>query len=284
MKNINYDDNKINVDNESEANSEIKEKKKIYTINEFENNMANPEQIGLIEINTYNLHDLTEFSKLNLTYLEVLILKNNNISDIRPLTFAKCQNLKILNLESNKIGDDMIESVNNLNFPKLIHLNFNNNYFQDFKIFKAIEHFSELQYLNMSSNKFNENISHLKNVTFEFPSLKGLCLENGVFNNNSIILLSQFNLKGLIFLKLDNNNLSSLYFLDKLNSENLQELTLPKKDYEDKIYLIKFQNLGKENIDYFKKEEIFIIKDDIDNISTISHKSEDSSISFISLI
>ena len=51
MKNINYDDNKINVDNESEANSEIKEKKKIYTINEFENNMANPEQIGLIEIN-----------------------------------------------------------------------------------------------------------------------------------------------------------------------------------------------------------------------------------------
>ena len=37
--------------NESEANSEIKEKKKIYTINEFENNMANPEQIGLIEIN-----------------------------------------------------------------------------------------------------------------------------------------------------------------------------------------------------------------------------------------
>ena len=78
--------------------------------------------------------------------------------------------------------------------------------------------------------------------------------------------------------------MSSLYFLDKLNSENLQELTFPKKDYKDKIYLIKFQNLGKENIDYFKKEEIFIIKDDIDNISTISHKSEDSSISFISLI
>lgn len=284
MKNIYYDENEINKENEIETNRKLK----IYTFNEFEDNIHNSELISLIDINTYNFYDITILSIHNFTSLEELNLKNNNISDIRALTFARFPNLKILNLENNKIGDDEIESVNNLNFPNLVHLSFNSNYFEDFYIFKAIEHFCGLKYLNMCSNRFNEDISNYKNIDFKFPSLEVLLLENGVFNNNSIEILSQFDLKHLEILKLDNNNLDSLSFVEKLNSDNLKELTVPNCDYEDKIYLIKFIHLEKINIDYFKEDEIpSELEDSIDNISEIStitnESNESEEFSFISI-
>lgn len=174
----------------------------------------------------------------------------------------------------------MIEIIYKINIPKLDHLDLNNNYFEDFYIFKAVEHFIKLKYLNMCSNRFNEDISKLKNVKFEFPSLEEILLENGLFNNNSILLLSQFDFKKLKILKLDNNDLNSLSFIDKLNSDNIEELTLPKVNYEDIIFLIKFGNLKKINIDYFENDEIpYELLDNIDNISEISTLSDISDIS-----
>lgn len=100
MMNIIFDGNN-NIEKEIRKNSKIEEKIRIYSFNEFENNKLKSEQIIVIDIKTYNFQDLIELSMLKLINLEELILSNNNISDIKPLTFTKLPNLKKLNLEMN---------------------------------------------------------------------------------------------------------------------------------------------------------------------------------------
>ena len=44
---------------------------------------------------------------------------NNNLNDIKPLLNVDFKYLKLLNLELNKLSDDMIDIIKDLKFPEL---------------------------------------------------------------------------------------------------------------------------------------------------------------------
>ena len=81
--------------------------------------MDNVNSIIEININRNNLNDISELCKLDLINLEKLILRENCISDIKPLINAKFKNIKVIDLELNKIGDDNIPHLSKLKYENL---------------------------------------------------------------------------------------------------------------------------------------------------------------------
>ena len=268
LKQYNIKTETININTNNENYISIKSKM------EFEKNIDKTDKMILIRINKTIFNDLSILTNHNLINLKQLILINNNIIDIEPLLKVNFSNLELLNLEYNKIGDEMIETINKLDFPKLNNLNFKRNNFTSYQVFSAVsKSFPIVKYLNMSSNIFKEDISFYKTnkTSFYFNSLTEIYLSNGVFNINSIYLISQFKLDNLEILELKGNNLNSLSFLDSFDGNNLKELYIYegnsiKADHHDKLKLKKFKKLIKTDIIY---------QEDMENISAIENEIND---------
>ena len=73
--------------------------------------------------------------KNNLGNLIELDLLYNNINDIGPLLKVDLRKLEVLNLAYNKLSDEMIPKIKELQLPEL------NNNFTNYDIFKALQNF-----------------------------------------------------------------------------------------------------------------------------------------------
>ena len=174
--------------------------------NELSKNEENRSMIKRIIIIGMNFYNLEIFFGIELEKLIILDLRRNNIKNISWLANATLLSLKKLDLGMNELGDDMIKSIEAFKFPELTYLNFYNNYFSDYQIFKAVEnsHFRELKFLSVSSNRFNYDISSIdiNNIKFNLCTLEKICFNNGVFSDASSKLLTCFDFSSakIIFL------------------------------------------------------------------------------------
>ena len=239
-----------------------------YYINEIK---INKELVKKIEINgcSFNVKTLENAIFIN---LEKLILKGNNFSDISPLTTVKFINLKILNLYSNQISDEMIKFIYNFNFPKLESLDLGFNNLKSYELFKSIEHFTQLKKLNLTSNHFNTEIpKDFMMNDLDFPNIEKIDFSNGIFCDKTInIIFPKFKFKKLKSIDLMSNNLHSLDFILNLKNCPLETLILTNNDIDENQlkYLNDFDNLKEINL---RNNAIKSIKE-VDNIVNILTK------------
>ena len=116
----------------------------------LENLKSNSKIITEIVIKKSNINDITEICRANLINLKKLELVENCIIDIKPLKYAKFENIEKINFEFNQIGNDNIPSLYELKFKKLIELNLEKN------------------------NITNNNIFQIKNFKDNLPNLERL--------------------------------------------------------------------------------------------------------------
>ena len=215
---------------------------------------TNSEKIKQIKIDSYCMNMEIFDGNFNFINLKKLSLKNNNINDISILTNFDFSNLEKINLNSNHLDDKMIDKINKIKAPNLKSLNLSFNYFTDYKLFKSIEHFENLEIFKMESNPFNENVN-INEITdeYNFLSMKNLYLFNGIFCNETIGLLAKFKFRNLQLLNLSGNNIKSLKFLDNLNFVNEQNETLVEEGIPlEEIYL-NDGDIEKDELIHFKK-------------------------------
>ena len=134
---------------------------------------------------------------------------------------------------SNKLGNEIINDLEKLNTPNLKDLSLENNNLKDYLIFRALQHFKNLQKVDLGSNGFTIekiNINNLNNITLQ--SIKELWASNGVFDDDTIDQLFKFNLEKLEILKLNGSYLNYksfiriLSFIRNLGWKNLKEIHL----------------------------------------------------------
>ena len=214
-------------------------------------NEINRDLIKKIEIpaNNFNINILKDTAIIN---LEILNLKGNNISDISPLSTANLENLKNLNLNSNQIGDNMIKYIYNFRFYKLENLNFGINNFQNYEIFKSIEHFENLKKLNINSNFFRKEIPKEFNIdSIKFNLIEEVDFSNGVFSEENInFMFKIFKFQNLKIIDLTSNNLKTLIFIQNIKNCPLEKLILENNEIEESQlkFLEDFENLKEVNI------------------------------------
>ena len=277
---LNFFKIKINSENELEEYKN-KNKNKIIENNTYQESTI--EEIKIIQIVQSYFNDLKKLDspELNLINLIELILENNNIDDISPLLKINLINLEKLSFKMNKIGDNMIDCIKELHLPKLKNFILENNNFTNFEFFHAIEHFKNLEDLDISSNPFEENIDKIysKNIYYILNSIKIINFSNGVFNDETIKLLFQFKLdnvekiilkgnylniltfiKIILFLDTSELNWPNIYFLDlkknniinideEIEGLNIEEIEQFTKLYRDLEWKNKIKNLTVELID-----------------------------------
>ena len=221
----------------------------------------NYEKVTSIIINDENLYNLTIFNEPNLINLKTLILSNNNIVDISPLKKVKFINLEYLNLECNKINNENIQHLKELNFPMLLKLNVFSNNFTDIQFFKNLSYFQNLNILYAGENKFDESLNEYNDSNYNLSKIKEIGLTKGAFSEIFIRNLSNFNISNVLILFLSKNNLSSLSFIEKIESPNLKEIWLDNNYINEFMPLIKFKKLK-----YIDLENNII--DNIDNLTS----------------
>jgi Leucine-rich repeat (LRR) protein len=201
--------------------------------------------IEIIKCNFYNINILADSNFLN---LEVLSLSNDNIINIKPLLSMKAPNLKKLNLSSNKITDDYIDIIKDLNFPELNFLSLSRNYFHKYKIFNCFKNHEKLSTLYLGSNKFEDIINNNNIIQYDLSTIKVLGLSQGVFSNNTIKLISTIKLDNLEDIYIYGNNLNSLSFVENIECPKLKLFYAQSNNIKDFWPLKKFNNLNKINL------------------------------------
>ena len=150
---------------------------------------------------------LKNLCKIEFKELKELNLKENNISDIKPLETAKFYKLEILDLSKNNISD--INSFEKVNFIELKKLYLFDNKISDINVLEKVK-FMKLEVLDLNKNKISD-INVFKNVNFK--ELKKLYL-----NTNSI-----FDIK--VFEKVKFNKLEKLsLFNNEIDKEKNKDL------------------------------------------------------------
>ena len=201
-------------------------------------------QIRLIE---NNICDITLFCEANLINLKYLHLRGNNISNLESLISAKFKNIEALDFSLNKLGDDNIEKITQLNFENLTFLNLFGNNFSDYKFFDLCnnKNFKNLKTLYAGYNNFNKNKI---NTTINTSNLEVIGLTRGVFNDESIYFILYFRFNNLQKLYLHSNNLSSLSFIANLDLPNIKVIWVNNNAIGDYFPLCKYKTLEIINI------------------------------------
>ena len=243
LKNINI--NEINI-NLNEENKDTKSKLKIYSSRYFLGKIEakkfdDLKLVQFIKIYQSDFHDISILSKLELINLIELDLKHNNIKNIKVLKKCNFPKLEKLYLDTNKIDDTNIKYISEFRFPELKDLSLKLNYFSNFEFFKSMQTFGKLAKLNIGSNKFSKET--YKNENYNLNSIKEIILSNGVFNDDSIFILSKFKLENIEIVDLSCNNLSSLSFILNVNWPNLNKIFLSNNDIKEIEPLNNFKNL-----------------------------------------
>ena len=249
---------------------EIKKKLIITYKKSLDQNMNNIHSIIEINIIKSNFNDISELCKLDLFSLEKLFLRENSISDIKPLINAKFKNIKFIDLEHNKIGDDNIPHLFKLKFEKLEELNLYSNNFTDPSIFGFKTGENEVNLPNLKvfflgNNKFDWKLQKNKVKNYNFNKLKSIGLSCGLFDEISISYLQYFNFEKLEKIYLSRNNIYSLNFVDKLELPKIKEFYINTAYIKEFAQLEKYKTLKKIGL-----RENFI--KNIDNLEVFVNK------------
>ena len=234
------------------------------------NNGDKKDKIESIKINSQNFFDLNLLNQNNTPqieypHLKLLDLKQNNISDIKPLSSIKFPELVYLNLSKNRISDENIETILNLNIncPKLKFLDLSDNAFTKYELLNSFKNFDHLESINIGNNLLNKDLKSITNkeLNFDFPqNLEELFLSFGIFSNETINIMQYVIFNNLKKLDLSKNNLNSLSFLENINLERLEELWLSNNFITEFEVLKNYKELKKINL---KKNKI----SDISNLN-----------------
>ena len=181
-------------------------------------------------------------------FLTELTLVGNNITSIKYLVESGVNNgllinLKKLDLSRNKLGDDNIKYIDQLNCVNLEEIYLYTNMFTDYTLFNVLnKKFKNLEKLQIGFNRFDKNCDNLTEIIF--PKLKNIGL-NYVFNENNYNNLAKFKLEKLEELYIQNNGISQLNFLAEMNLSNIKEIYLINNELEeiDVNFFIRFKNL-----------------------------------------
>ena len=244
------------IDEPEKKNYEIENNIEIKSLKQYKKvNYNQIQYIKKIEINSKNF-DVSNLNNAKLINLIELNLSSNNIYNIKPLTTTDFNILEKLNLSINRLDDSMIEVISKLNFKHLLFLDLSYNYFTQFQLFKAIEHFKNLQIIKFGSNKFTENIDDImkdKSIEFNLQSIREMYLSNGVFSDKSIKLISKFLIEKLEILDLTSSNLTSLSFIDDLKYV---------KEEDNKYHFIK-------NMSEYPLKKLILVNNEISSIDKL---------------
>ena len=225
------------------------EKKLIITYKKsLDQNMNNIHSIIEINIMRSNFNDISELCKLDLFSLEKLSLRDNCISDIKPLINAKFKNIKVIEFNINKIGDDNIPHLFKLKFEELKEFNLYSNNFTDPSIFgfkndDNIENLPNLEVFYIGNNKIDWKLQKDKINNYNFNKLKSIGLTCNLFDDIYISYLQYFNFKNLEKLYLSRNNIYSLSFVENLELPNIKEFYINTTNIKEFDQLRKYKTL-----------------------------------------
>ena len=258
---------------------EINDKNNEILLKEFNNNYKSNLDLDCTKIDVFSCNILDKglslLCSINFhTKIEQLLLEDNNITNITPLSHISFgENLLSLDLSSNKISS--IDILSKVNFPSLNHLYLNNNSISNIDAVCNFK-FPNLLELNLSSNKISSidilikanfpnlrelllskneicSIDALSNVNF--PKLKILTLNRNKIN--SIDSLSEIKLDKIRELKIEKNSLKSIKVLSKANFPRLSYLSLGDDMLRDNLEDLKKTNFSKlEDICVYLNEKI----------------------------
>ena len=205
----------------------------------------NPELIIEINFQKNNLFDITELCKANLKNLKTLKLRENNISNIEPLINANFkESIQEIDFSVNKLGNENIKYLCQLDFCELYDLNLFANFFTDFNFFKINNNkkLKKLSCLYIGSNKFNDNQN---DITIDASNLTEIGMSNGIFNDKSIHLINNFRFDNLEILFLYSNDISSLSFIEKLELPKIKQFWINSNFIDEYYPLCKYKTLKK---------------------------------------
>ena len=186
--------------------------------------------------------------------LEELILRENQISDIKVLEKVKFENLKELDLSENQISD--IKVLEKVKFENLEKLYLNHNQISDIKVLEKVK-FKNLEELYLNHNQISD-IKVLEKV--EFENLEGLYL--GANKISDIKVLEKVKFENLKELYLYDNEISDIKVLEKVKFENLEILSLADNQISDIKVLenVIFENLEKLYLGHNKISDIKVLE------------------------
>ena len=279
LEKINNNEKKLNMNKKENIKMEffLKIKQPIYLKDFLKKFPKDTDKIESIIIPRYNFYDLKllKLNELPSSYnnLIILDLRNNNISDISPLISINFPELKILDISINRLSNESIGNINDLskNCPKLETLNLFNNNFTEYKLLKTVESFKCLKALNVGNNVLQTDFKSIKNenLTFDLANIEDLGLSFSVFSKQSINLIKNMKLNNLKKLDLSSNKLTSLSFVDLLNNNELEEISLSDNHLKEFDKLKKFQKLKLINLEGNKISDITKLNDFLNDLPNI---------------
>ena len=237
----------------------------------------NKDKIKSINIQRQNFYDLNllKTNELSISYNKLLKLelRNNNISDISPLTSINFPELKNLDISINRLSNDNIDNITEIskNCPKLEILNLFNNAFTKYKLIEVFSNFKSLKKLNIGNNLLHTDFKNIKNdnLEFEFSNIEEVGLSFGVFSKQSINLLNNFKFNNLKKLDLSSNNLISLSFVETINDIKLEEIILSDNHLKEFYKLKKFIKLKQINLKGNKISDVTKLNDLLKELNDI---------------
>ena len=97
----------------------------------------------------------------------------------------------------------------------------------------------------LGNNKINWNLKKDKNINYNFSELKSIGLSCGLFGENTISYLKNFNFKNLEKIFLSRNNIYSLSFVKNLELPNIKEFYINSTYIKEFYSLVKYETLEK---------------------------------------
>ena len=185
-----------------------------------------------------------------------LNLAENCLYSIESLLNVEWKNLKYLILFTNRLGDENINYIENIDMKELILLNLENNYFTKYELLIAIGNnkkgsFKKLEELKIGLNDFKiaetkdnkkdrktleEIVNELEKLNFS--SIKTLSANNGAFNQKTIEkILPALKLKDYENVDIRYNDLKNFNFIkgNNCNKNLLYEGNFFKENQEENI-------------------------------------------------
>lgn len=125
-------------------------------------------------------------------------------------------------------------------------MNFFTNLFKSFDFFKFKQYnknLSNLKTLFIGANEFKNNVN--EEEKYDLNSIEEIGLSKGVFNNNTIKLVSNFLFKNLVIIYLSFNIVDSLFFIEKLELPSIKQFYMHTTSITEFYPLIKYKTLEK---------------------------------------
>ena len=189
--------------------------------------------------------------------LEKLYLSENLISNVEPLLRAKFKNIKYLDFARNKIGDENIPYLLGMKFEHLKELNLFSNSLTDCTVFNIqnSQNLPNLEIFYIGNNRINWVNSI--DIKYNFKNLITIGLTGGIFDDNTIEYINNFDFSNLKIIYLSRCDIHSLNFVKKLVLPCIEEFYLndtfidefyPLNKYK-KLKIIEMRNNSIKNID-----------------------------------